>query len=316
VNQPLSFAKGLELLVPAPLRHGDLVGVVSPCGPVKAANLNQGLRFLEENGLRPLVGINAIECQGYLAGTDEQRLRDMNSMLRLPEVRGIIFARGGYGSMRLLDSVDCEAISKDPKLLVGMSDITALQLSLYARCGLVTFSGPMLAGQVSQGLDPLSEKSLKCSLFEPVAGRNLVLDSRAELVVLRHGQARGPLLGGCLSLIAALVGTRHFPDVAGAILFLEDTHEPPYRIDRMLFQLKLAQILDKLAGIILGHFVGPREKDLVDEVECIALELTRKNPIPIISRLPHGHTLPNLTIPHGVEVAIGTDPVSLVVTGG
>lgn len=314
VNHSLSFTKGRKLLVPAPLQPGDLVGVVSPCGPVKASDLSQGLRFLEENGFRPLVGINAAECQGYLAGTDEQRLRDLNSMLSLPEVRGIMFARGGYGAMRLLDSLDCEAVSRDPKLLLGMSDITALQLSLYTRCGLATFSGPMLAGQISQGLDPLSEESLKRSLLEPVAGRNLIPQSGVKTVVLRHGQAQGPLLGGCLSLIAALVGTRHFPDVTGAVLFLEDIHEPPYRIDRMLLQLKLAAVLDKLAGIVLGHFVGPGRKNLADDVERIALELTKDNPIPIISRLPHGHALPNLTIPHGVEVVLGTDPASLVVT--
>ena len=209
-------------------------------------------------------------------------------MLTLPEVRAIVFARGGYGVMRLLESLDCEAISRDPKLLLGMSDITALQLSLYARCNLVTFSGPMIAGQVSRGLDPLSEEWLRLSLSEPVDGKDLMPPPNSGPIVLRHGLAHGPLLGGCLSLVASLLGTPHCPDLSGSVLFLEDVHEPPYRIDRMLVHLKLAGILGKISGLLLGHFIGPRGENVSDDVERITLELTQDNPVPIVSRHPTG----------------------------
>lgn len=261
-----------------------------------------------------MVGINVAERQRYLAGSDRQRCLDLNAMLTHPEVRAIIFARGGYGAMRILESVDCQAVTDDPKLLLGMSDVTALQLSLYARCGLVTFSGPMIAGQVSKGLDPLSEAWLKESLSEPVAGRDLIPRDGCEVFVLRHGKAQGPLLGGCLSLVVSLMGTPHCPDLSGAVLFLEDVHEPPYRIDRMLVHLKLAGILDRVGGLVLGHFIGPQGEDLAQDVERLALELTEENPVPIISRHPHGHALPNMTVPHGINVIMSTDPPSLVVT--
>lgn len=308
-----SHATNTKTLTPSPLKPGDLVAVVASCGPVEASHMNRGLEFLEQNGLRTLVGIHANECNGYLAGTDEQRCRDLNSMLRHPEVRGIIFARGGYGAMRILEMLDGEAVTADPKLLMGMSDVTALQLSLYAACGLTTFSGPMIAGQVSMGLDALSEQWLKRSLFEPLDGRDLIPLSGAGIHVLRHGRACGPLLGGCLSLVTALVGTRHCPDFAGSILFLEDIHEPLYRLDRMLVQLKLAGILNQVAGLILGHFIGPDDANQAEEVDRIVLDLTEDNPIPIVSSYPHGHTLPNLTLPHGAGVALSTDPLSLIV---
>ncbi|MFH1117835.1 MAG: LD-carboxypeptidase [Pseudomonadota bacterium] len=306
-------AKPQRPRMPDPLQPGDLVGIVAPCGPVEPGLVNAGLEFLERNGLRTLVGIHLRECAGYLAGSDRQRCDDLNSMLRHPEVRGIIVARGGYGAMRILESLDCRAVAEDPKVLLGMSDVTAIQLSLYARCGLTTFSGPMIAGQVSTGLDPVSEQWLKRALMEPVYGRDLIPFNGDGIRVLRHGQAHGPLLGGCLSLVSALVGTPHCPDFTGSVLFLEDVKEPLYRIDRMLVHLRLAGILNRVAGLILGHFIGPRSANQAQEVESVVIELTEDSPVPIISRYPHGHTLPNLTLPHGAEVAMSTDPPSLVV---
>ncbi len=312
-NHPSPKSKSASPKTPLPLQPGDVVGVVAPCGPVEPRHLNRGLEFLERNGFRTLIGIHLNQREGYLAGTDRQRCHDLNAMLRHSEVRGIIFARGGYGAMRILESLDCQAIAADPKLLLGMSDVTALQLSLYARCGLMTFSGPMIAGQVSRELDPFSEQWLKRSLLDPVVGRDLIPISWTGIHVLRHGRASGPLLGGCLSLVTALVGTPHCPDFNEAVLFLEDVHESLYRIDRMLVQLKLAGILHRVSGLILGHFIGPHNVDQAKEVERIVTDLTKDNPVPMISRYPHGHTLPNLTLPHGADVVLSTDPLSLIV---
>jgi muramoyltetrapeptide carboxypeptidase len=214
--------------------------------------------------------------------------------------------------MRLLDTIDHEAVLRHPKPLVGMSDVTALSLSLYAHCRLVTFAGPMVAGQVGSGLDPLSEEWFTKALTEPLTGRNLLPQGLAVRVV-RQGQARGPLIGGCLSLVTALLGTRHVPDFQGAVLFLEDVNEPAYRIDRMLTHLKLAGVLDRVAGIVLGHFSRNGRAELSDEAADILAGLLGDRRIPVLAGFPHGHVLPNLTIPHGATVQLATDPPLLVV---
>jgi muramoyltetrapeptide carboxypeptidase len=301
-----------ELLVPTPLRLGDSVGIVAAAGPPDRTILDAGIQFLERTGFQPVRGCHINERNGYLAGTDDQRCRDLNSMLHDRQVRGIMIARGGYGTMRLLRTVDYQAVTADPKLLLGMSDVTALQLALYKRCGLVTLSGPMIAGQVGQTLDPLSEQWLMAALLNPLEGRNL-WPPEPGVNVLRHGMANGVLLGGCLSLVTALLGTPYCPCYQGAILLLEEVGEPPYRVDRMFIQLKLAGILDSVAGMVLGHFLGPDGKSILEDAQRIVMELTSDNPIPLISGYPHGHTLPNLTIPNGAPVEFDTEAEKLVV---
>jgi muramoyltetrapeptide carboxypeptidase len=300
------------LLQPRPLRTGDAVGVVAASGPIEAEPLNAGLAFLNSKGFRVVKGCHVNERTGYLAGTDVQRCEDLNGMLRSDEIRAIVFARGGYGVMRLLSSVDIAALSQDPKILLGMSDVTALQLSLFQRCRLVSFAGPMV-GQMGNGLDPLSEEWLTRSLTEPLAGRELLPGSGAALRVLQSGQACGPLLGGCLSLVTSLLGTSHCPDFTAAILLLEDVNEPPYRIDRMLTQLKLAGILDRLGGIVLGHFTTGDGTDISADVDEIVMELVQSSPMPVISGYPHGHVLPNLTVPIGATVELNTETPCLTI---
>jgi len=303
---------GKPLLIPSPLKHGDTVGVISASGPASSDLLNQGILFLEKLGLRVKTGCHLYENTGYLAGTDEQRLEDLNAMLGDPDVRAIFFARGGYGAMRLLDRLDRDSITQDPKILIGMSDITALQLSLLSRFKLVTLSGPMIAGQVGAGLDDTSKEWLVRALTEPLHNRNLwPPDSRIR--VLRRGSTQGRLIGGCLSLVTALMGTLHAPDFVNSILFLEDVNEPPYRIDRMLTQLKLAGAFEEVGALALGHFIGPEGEDLGQEVDGIVIELTKDRPVPIISGFPHGHVLPNVTIPHGAPVRLDTDQAMLEV---
>jgi muramoyltetrapeptide carboxypeptidase len=307
MNLVRSSNQTMPTLIPRPLQPGDRLAVVASSGPPVAELLSEGLRFFEARGFAVVKGCHVYERNGYLAGTDDQRCEDLNSMLRDPEIRAILFARGGYGLMRLVDSVDCEAIIRDPKVLLGMSDVTALQLSLYSRCGLVTFAGPMIAGQVGQGLDLVSEESLIRALTGRLRGHNFFAESNGSIRVLRHGRVTAPLVGGCLSLITALLGTRHCPDYTGKLLLLEDVNEAAYRVDRMFTQLKLAGILERVEGVILGYFDGPGGEDIAEEVESILLELTSANPVPVISGFPHGHRLPNLTIPIGMKVELDTE---------
>jgi muramoyltetrapeptide carboxypeptidase len=294
-----------KILIPGPLATGATVGVVAASGPPSPDELEAGIEFIKSKGFRVVTGRHVTKRNGYLAGTDDQRSEDFNVMLRDPEVRAIFLARGGYGAMRILESLDIDAVIRDPKLIIGMSDVTALHLSLYARCGLVTLAGPMLAGQVGKGLDSLSEDRFLRASTTPLESLNF-FPREISVNVLRNGAGQGPLLGGCLTLVTALIGTRHTPDYTGSILFLEDIDEAPYRIDRMLMQLKLAGVLENVSGLILGHFLGCEGQDLGPEVERLVLAMTRTHPVPIISRFPHGHTLPNLTLPHGAEVRMDT----------
>ncbi len=295
-----------RILIPPPIKAGDLVGVVAPAGPPVPELLSQGISFFQEKGFQIREGTHLRERNAYLAGEDPQRCRDLNSMLRDPEIRAVFFARGGYGVMRLLDSIDHSAIVDHSKLLLGMSDLTALQLSLYTSCGLVTFAGPMIAGQIGSGLDLVSEESLMAALTEPLVRQEPLISFDDSVRIVRSGDVRGTLVGGCLSLVVSLLGTRHFPELEGAILFLEDVSEPPYRIDRMLTQLKLAGALDRVNALILGYFIGQDGENLLPETERILLGLIGDRPIPIVSRFPHGHALPNVTLPHGMPVRLDT----------
>ena len=170
----------------------------------------------------------------------------------------------------------------------------------------------MVAGQIGEGLDGISKESFVQSLKEPLNERNL-WPANSSIRVLQEGSARGTLVGGCLSLVVALLGTSQIPDFTDTILFLEDVNEAAYRIDRMLTQLKLAGILKKVKALALGHFSGPEGEDLGPEVDRIVMDLTRDKRIPIISGFPHGHVLPNLTIPHGAPVRLDTDRALLKV---
>ncbi len=300
-------------LLPCPLKPNDCIAVIAPAGPASAELLRAGIEFLESKGFRVLEGCHVREQDGYCAGTERQRCDDLNAMLADRDVRGILFARGGYGTMHLLDSIHTDLLVSDPIVLVGMSDVTALQLSLYKRCNLVTFSGPMIAGQVAQGLDRISEASFMAALTQPLEKRNLWPDESDGIRVLRPGRASGVLLGGCLSLVTALLGTPHLPDFDGAILFLEDVNEPAYRLDRMLTQLHLSGILKRIHGVLLGYFLDSQNGDLTETVERIIMKYVDDETIPIVSGIPHGHALPNITLPMGARVTLDTDSGSLVV---
>jgi len=309
-----STRKTTRLIAPPPLEPGERVGVIAASGPVDPKLLRKGTEFLSSLGFKVITGPCIHERMGYLAGSDEQRVSDLNGMIRDPGIRALFFARGGYGAMRLLDSVDSDSLCKDPKLVAGMSDVTALQLSLFTRRRFVTLSAPMPAGQIGSGPDELTRQSFVEALMRPLPGRDLLSQVHDRVTVLRHGQGAGYLVGGCLSIICALMGTPHCPSFHNCILFLEDVNEPLYRVDRMLTQLKLAGILERISGLILGYFLGPRRSDLRREVEKRAMELAKDAQFPIISGFPHGHALPNLTIPHGMPCHIETEPLRLTIT--
>jgi muramoyltetrapeptide carboxypeptidase len=301
---------GVSFVKPRRIAPGDVVGVVAPAGVVEEARLAVGLRVLAGWGLRPRVGAAVLERRGYLAGSDAARLADLGGMLADPEVRAIFCARGGYGSQRLVPSLDLDRLRADPKPIVGYSDVTAL-LGAVAGRGVGVFHGPMVAADMARGLSPRSATALWAMLSDPEAR----LDAPVPTAV-RPGSARGRLVGGCLSVFASTIGTPWAMRTAGAILFLEDTHEWPYRLDRLLLQLRQSGAFAGVAGVIFGTMATcPGTHGLV------ALDVVREAfagaPFPVGFGLPAGHdpaetNVENLTLPFGIMVELDVEARRLV----
>jgi len=299
--------RGASVLIkPERLKRGATIGVVAPSSPFPVALLQPGLTYLRSLGYEVKAGEALDKRERYLAGDDRDRADDLVCMFRDPEVDAIFVARGGYGSARLLELLDFDIIRAHPKILVGFSDTTALQLGLYARIGLVTYSGLTLCGDVRDtGFDAYTEAALWEALVEdhisPVCG----------LSILREGNFQGRLLGGCLSLVASLVGTPFMPDLTGAVLVLEDVNEPPYRIDRLLNQLRMAGVFNTVAGVILGEFQGCEEEDEEKGThEDVFQGLLDSTTCPVLCGLPYGHGTARRVLPIGLPVSVLAETLS------
>ncbi|HIJ58533.1 MAG TPA: LD-carboxypeptidase [Deltaproteobacteria bacterium] len=292
----------LPLIKPPRLRSGDLIGIISPAGPVDESELEPDLELLESSGFRIHVAPHVYDRHDYLAGDDEARLSDLHAMFRDRKIKAIFCARGGYGTLRLLDRIDYDLIREHPKIIVGYSDITALLMAINKKTGLVTFHGPMVRGFSSlhsssrKGLFKLISSDQPVS-FSPIAGNSLI-----------SGRAKGPLMGGNLSLICYVVGTSFLPSLAGCILFIEDKGEPLYRIDRMLTHLSLAGQLKGIAGLIGGEFMECGDPSAVDDLLNTAASDLK---IPLITGFPIGHGLKNTALPLGIPAQLDADSMTL-----
>jgi len=303
-------ADGVSLVKPRRIQAGDVVGVVAPAGVVDEARLAAGLRVLEGWGLRPRVGSAVLEQRAYLAGPDAARASDLSAMLADPQVRAVFCARGGYGTQRLVPSLDLDRLRDDPKPIIGYSDVTALLGALASR-GVVAFHGPMVAADMARGLSSAAARSLWTTLTDPEAR----LDTPVPTGV-RPGRARGRLVGGCLSVLASTIGTPWAAKTAGAILFLEDTHEWPYRLDRLLLQLRQSGLLAGVAGVVFGTMATCGSTHGVGALDVIR-EAFAGAPFPVGFGVPAGHDpaetdVHNLTLPFGITVELDVDGGRLV----
>ncbi len=301
-----------NILFPPKLRPGDTIGIVSPASPMIEERLEKGIAYLQKRGFRVLVGEHVHDRWGYLAGTDEARAADLHAMFANPDVKAIMSTRGGYGTPRLLRLLDYDLIGRNPKILVGYSDLTTLQLAIFAQTGLVTFSGPMVAVEMGKGIDPFTEAHFWPHLLAGETYSAFPSVEDAPLVRVRPGKATGRLLGGCLSMVNPLLGTPYQPDFEGSILVLEDVGEEPYRIDRYLSQFRAAGILEQVAGIIFSQFVdcepGENPSLTLDEI----LEgYTRDLRIPIVKNFLYGHQDKKLTVPLGALVTLDADALQI-----
>lgn len=300
---------------PPLLNLGDTVGVVAPASAVGSDDgLDRAEWWLKGMGLVPKFGLHAGDRFGYLAGTDENRAADINAMYRDPEVKAVFAVRGGWGGARILPLLDWEAIRNHPKLFVGFSDVTAIHLAFAARAGYATIHG----GNATSSWPREEWESLWRLAF---AGERVTLGGPdVESAVgrpgstLHGGKARGRLLGGNLTIISTLMGTGWMPDLKGAVLFTEDVNEAEYRIDRMFAQLKLAGVLDGLAGIVFGQCTECATTDpdyrgfTVDQV--IDQYLAPLG-IPAFTGANIGHIRNQLCLPSGAPVEIDGDARTL-----
>ena len=282
---------------PSRLVSGDTLGIIAPSSPFDKQKFRDGLVVIEEMGFSVFFPENIFEQKGYLAGSDVHRADIINSMFADPEIKGIICARGGYGALRILPLIDFNIIASNPKILIGCSDITVLLNTLYSKCKLVSLHGPMvqsLASASDQTKQSLQEMLLK---DEPLSLRC------KKSVVIHPGLASGIMAGGNLTTLCHLIGTPFEPDFSGQILLLEDIGEAPYRIDRMLMQMKMAGCFDRICGIILGTFKGCGEPDLIYQIFA---DIFSKDNFPILAGFDVGHDDPNLTIPIGINASLDT----------
>jgi muramoyltetrapeptide carboxypeptidase len=244
-------------LLAAGLRKGDTVGLVSPSSAVnERLALQLAQEAMEALGFRVRTGAHYGGRYGHLAGTDAERAGDLNAMFGDREVKAIVCVRGGSGAARLLPLLDYALIRRNPKVLLGYSDITALHCAIHARTGLVTFHGPVGTGSWNRfNVDQFERMFFRRELMQYQNSRDAgdeLVPRRNRIQTLRGGKAQGELVGGNLTVLTALAGSSYLPDFSGKILFLEDVGEAPYRIDRMFSTLKLMGALDKLAGFIFG----------------------------------------------------------------
>lgn len=293
-----------EKLKPQPLPKGGMIAICSPAGPIEKHRLDKGIKTLQVWGYHVSATESAAGRSGYFSASESDRMQDLVEAFSNPEAQAVFCSRGGYGSSRLLRHLPFEKFRENPKLFMGFSDTTALNWALFARSGLITFSGPTV-GEIGDGLPEPAQKSLLTMISARQAPDNLWSGSR--LKAIRPGKVSGTLFPGCLSIIVTLLGTPFLPDLTNAVLVIEEVNEKPYRIDRMLTHLKNAGVLDKISGIIFGHFIGCWPKILRRgqiTLEQILLELTQSNPIPIYSGLPYGHFPGRMTLPVGVQVEV------------
>lgn len=296
------------------LSAGARVALVAPAGPIRfPADLERATKNARILGWEPVVGEHVRQKQAYLAGTDEERLSDLNQALRDDTVDAVWCLRGGYGAMRLLEGLDYEALKRHPKAIIGYSDVTALHCAVAVRCRLASIHGPTARST----LTPFAERSLRLAAALGGDSCGGVMDGHTIV----PGRARGRLVGGNLAILMALHGTPFEPDYEGAILVLEDVNEAPYRLERMLLQLRLAGSLQRCAGIVFGCFTNTGEthdRSLGGNrsVSAVLEEAARAVGVPSISGAPVGHIDDQWSVPLGIDAELDADAQRLTVLTG
>jgi len=271
---------------PPAVQPGDRIALAAPAGPFVESDIAAGLGWLRQHF--EVVYTPRHRKRGYLAGSDSERLMELQDVLNRPDISMIMCVRGGYGTMRILRGIDYDGFKESPKTIVGCSDITAFLCDISVKTGIGSVHGPMLE-QLGKADERTRESLLSCLKGHP--------QSFKKLNTVVSGQAEGSLMGGNLTMLSHLAGTQSMPDLEGAILFIEDVGERPYRIDRALEHLSMAGELDKVSGIVLGDFYECGDENSLITLGEIFYEKFRHLDVPVASGLQVGHKKVNFSLP-------------------
>lgn len=282
------------------------MALIAPAGPIDEARVQRAIAMCAQLGLEPVIGAGALARTDYLAGPDAARAADLRSALLDPQIDAVWALRGGYGTMRTL--LELGGLPEHaPRAYIGFSDNTAVQLALL-RAGIVSFHGPHAGGD----FPPFAEECFRRVLFDAKPAGVLALpDGDARVVCLATGRAQGALVGGNLSLLAALIGTPWAMQARGRIVFIEEIEEPHYRIDRMLTQLRAARALDGAVAVIFGQFTNCDATGCARPLEETLNGLVAHLNVPVGYGYPFGHVANNWTLPLGVQARFDADEGTL-----
>jgi len=315
--RPQSVSDGIKtspknLIKPKRLAEGDTIALVTPGSYITEKEKKESISNIRSLGFKETYSDRLMQKNGYFAATDEERAADLNEMFERKDVQGIMCARGGYGSVRILPYLKYELISKNPKPFIGFSDVTAVHYALYKKSNLISFHGPVSISTFSR----FSKKSFEEVLVNPIFElqmENSLSDNNYNpygITTIAEGKAEGELVGGNLSIIASLIGTEYDLDLSGKIIFLEEFLEEPYRVDRMLTQMIQAGKFDNAAGIALGVFKlcessksNPSFSNSFNLMEVLTDRLGNLG-IPVVYGLSFGHVVDKLTLPYGVNAQL------------
>lgn len=298
----------MKSLRPKKLQKGDLIGIISPASSVDdPSKIERGVSYLEGLGYKVILGKNVGKYNGYLAGDDNERLADLHAMFENKNVKAVFCLRGGYGASRLLDKIDYKIIKAHPKIFVGYSDISAIQLAIFYKTGLITFAGPMVGVDFYEEVSSFTAEMFWKLLTSTKKFGRIENPQNENILTLNSGSTSGKLIGGNLSVITGLIGTDYFPELKDKILFIEETGELPYKIDRMFNQFRLSNMFKGLKGVIIGSFIDCQEPDPNKRTLTLGEVISdyfSKMKLPVVYNLRHGHLKDNITIPVGANIKL------------
>jgi len=292
---------------PKSLKKGDIIALTAPAGAV--FNLNQISKIevrLIALGFKVLKGKTLLQQDGFLAGSDDFRTQELHELFKNKSVKAIIAMRGGWGCARILDKLDYNLIKENPKILMGYSDITSLLIAIQQKTGLITYHGPV-------GYSSWKTFSTINVFKTIIEGKPFVmknpLSHKKDLETLTKGKASGQLIGGNLTVLTSMIGTNHEPNLKNKILFLEETGEEPYRIDRMLWQLKQAKVFNQINGLVIGAFTkcNPEEPKESFSLAEVLNQHFKNTTFPVYKGAVIGHIIPKFTLPIGVNVEMDAE---------
>jgi muramoyltetrapeptide carboxypeptidase len=300
-----------QKIIPKALRKGDTIALVAPAGAIfNSSHITKIEKRLAELGFKTVRGETLSQKEGYLAGSDDLRTNELHQFFKDKSVSAILAMRGGWGCARILDKLDYNLIKENPKIIMGYSDITSLLIAITTKTGLITYHGPV-------GYSSWKEFSTKEVFNVLVSGLKYSMTNPSEykndLTTLTKGVAQGELVGGNLTVLASMIGTNHEPNWHNKILFLEETGEEPYRIDRMLWQLKQANVFNEINGLVLGAFTKCEPEELEKSYSLAeVLDQHFKNTIfPVYKGATIGHIIPKFTLPIGLTAKMDADNFSI-----